>query len=228
MTDEKPIACPVFDVPFYTTRFATDNGYETEDVFRTGEVQDLVAEANATIARLSENAQERCASIISMLNQELYLALLRIPERTEAEELRTEKLWWGFSEYEQQCIEAQLRGDSVLPVRAEEHDPVLKHAVPLIWSSGEEWKTRHVITAEQSSKWYTLWLVPSAKTWSSLKPHRTYYTDLEDTAAKMQCSAFVDHVPNPMVLRAWCEEHGYHLDRAFWLALLKRWKVETT
>jgi hypothetical protein len=60
------------------------------------------------------------ASVIRMLKNELYLALVRIPERTEAEEERVDKLWYSFDEHEQEYIEAQLRGDKVLPLRRED------------------------------------------------------------------------------------------------------------
>lgn len=96
----------------------------------------------------------------------------------------------------------------------------------LIWASEEENKTQCVLTAEASGKWYSLWLVFPSNRQIKVPPAMITFDELEGVAYAKGISPYVDHVPNPEAVKAFCGKNKFHLDRAFWFASLKRWKRE--
>lgn len=83
-----------------------------------------------------------------------------------------------------------------------------------------------IVTVELYVKWYELWLVACAQDHWTLESVPLFHNEYEQIAARLGMSAAVDHVPNPEVVRAWCDEKGYELDALAEELMVGRWRLE--
>lgn len=78
-----------------------------------------------------------------------------------------------------------------------------------------------VLTVELYCKWYSLHLV-----WPNRIVERIDFGRLEPAAASLNCSPFVDHIPNPAAVRALALAEGWHLDELAEELIVGRWHIE--
>jgi hypothetical protein len=93
---------------------------------------------------------------------------------------------------------------------SERGHPLLLQRLP---RSGE----RPVVTVECYEKWYHLYLV--YKIHDELAVEATPFPE-HDTL-----TPYIDHVPNPAVVKAWAESKGYYLDELAYQMMIGRWEL---
>ena len=82
-------------------------------------------------------------------------------------------------------------------------------------------EARPLLTLAAKQKWYHFALLHQ-------DPHeasQVAFGELEDYCDTGE-SPFLDHVPNPAVVRKMCEKRGWHFDPLAWEALCGRWAAE--
>lgn len=82
-------------------------------------------------------------------------------------------------------------------------------------------RTKIVLTVENYSKWYRLWLVDTRGKVTTLA-----FDVLEPFAAKIGQSAYCDHVPNPSAIAAFCENRDIIFHDVTQEAIIGRWEIE--
>lgn len=80
---------------------------------------------------------------------------------------------------------------------------------------------RPTLTVELSTKWYELFLVTT-----NFSVYAVHFGYLESAAATAGVSAFVDHTPNPMVVRSFAARNDYELDELADNLIHGRWQTE--
>lgn len=78
-----------------------------------------------------------------------------------------------------------------------------------------------VLTVELCCKWYSLYPVHGCAGVEAVD-----FGLLEPTAAALNVSAYCDHVPNPVVVQAFAEAQGWHLDELAEELIVGRWEIE--
>lgn len=80
---------------------------------------------------------------------------------------------------------------------------------------------RPLLTVEQHSKWYTLWLLLETGGYMDVLP--VHFGHLEETAAKLSTSAYCDHAPAPDVVQQFAADRHWTVDPAGLKEIVERW-----
>lgn len=98
------------------------------------------------------------------------------------------------------------------------HHLISKRGHKIIYTNSA--MTDVVVTVELAEKWYGLILVPpeSARGW---EPMEVSFPDGDGVIP-----SFVDHVPNPVIVKLWAEKMNYYLDEIAYELMVGRWEIE--
>jgi hypothetical protein len=92
-----------------------------------------------------------------------------------------------------------------------------------------------VVTVELSSKWYGILVVWGDRADRAKRGLPVFHGEADAVHIKevpfpsLQVGSqvsYVDHVPNPLTVRAWAEEQGYHVDEVAFEIMVGRWETE--
>lgn len=86
----------------------------------------------------------------------------------------------------------------------------------LALSITDEYNGAPILTVEIYCKWYSLFVVDSARSIREIS-----FSELEDFS--LDEAPYIDHVPNPKAVQRFAEKRGYELDELALKLLLGRW-----
>jgi len=82
-------------------------------------------------------------------------------------------------------------------------------------------ESKPVLTAENYSKWYELFLVMPDGTVGEVG-----FGELHELADERGVSPYVDHVPNPSLVSVLAERRGWSIDHVSYEVMVGRWEIE--